>query len=131
MADTNIVILIGRLTRDSELKYTTSGTAIATFSVATSEYQGTDKEMYTNYIDCTMFGKRAESLNQYLTKGTQLSVVGLLHQDRWEKDGTKRSKLSIKVSDVQLLGSKGGQTKQVESSGPETTSDVFEDDIPF
>lgn len=130
MTDINQVILVGRLTRDSELKYSGAGTAVANFSVASSSYAGKDKENYTSYIDCVMFGKRAEAVNQYLVKGTQVVVNGSLKQSRWDSEGGKRSKVSITVSDIQMVGGKGKQEAKPQQEldvSPQTS----DESIPF
>ena len=121
MNDINNVFIIGRLTRDAELKYTNSGTAVCKFSIANSAYQGQGKENYTNYFDCILWGNQGESVNQYLTKGKQIAIAGELRQNRWETEGQKRSKIEINVRTVQLIGGrKENQDKQ---------PDNFEDDL--
>ncbi len=109
MEDVNYVILIGRLTRDAELKYTNSGLAVSSFSLAVNRRKrsGDNWEDEVSFFDLALFGKRAESLNQYLTKGQQVAVEGTLAQDRWEQDGQKRSKVKILANNIQLLGSRG------------------------
>ena len=108
MKDLNVVILLGRLTRDAEVQYTSTGMAIAKFAVAVnrSVKDGDTWKDEASFFDCTMFGKRAEVVAQYLTKGKQIGVSGSLKQDRWEKDGQNRSKVVVIVDDVQLLGGK-------------------------
>ena len=105
-SDINRVIIVGRLTRDAELKYTSGGMAIADISLACnrSRKQGDQWVEEANFFDVSLFGRRAESLVQYLGKGTQIAVEGQLRQDRWEQDGMKRSKVSIVATDIQLLG---------------------------
>lgn len=107
--DINHVVLVGRLTRDSELKYTNTGTAIAKFSIAVNRRkrsgdQWTDE---VSYFDIVLWGKTAESLNQYLLKGKQIGVSGELRQNRWEQDGQNRSKVEVVANNVQLLGGAG------------------------
>jgi len=109
--DVNTVVLVGRLTRDSELKYTASGTALCNFSVAVNrrvrkQEQWTDE---ASFFDLTLWDKQAEGLSKYLVKGTQVAVQGELRQDRWEKDGQKQSKIQIFVNTIQLLGSGRGE----------------------
>ena len=125
----NRVITVGNLVRDAELKYTNSGMAICNFSIAVSEYQGKDKDNWTNYFDCVLFAKRAEALNQYLVKGQKVVVEGNMHQDRWESENGNRSKIQIKVSDLELVGGKKSESKHETpvSNKPED----FESDIPF
>lgn len=106
MADLNVVALTGRLTRDSELKYTNSGLAICAFSVAVNRRrkQGDEWIEEASFFDVTLFGRRGEAVQRYLTKGTLVAVQGELKQDRWEQDGNRRSKVQIIANDVQLLG---------------------------
>lgn len=132
MKDINQVTLVGRLTRDAELKYTTGGTAIAKFSIANnySKKVGDQWQELVNYFDCTVFGKTAEALNQYLVKGKQVAIAGELQQNRWQQDGQNRSKVEIRVHTLQLLGGKSGG-----SDAPVRQDSIdegpFEDDIPF
>lgn len=131
MTDTNTITVIGRLTRDAELSYTSGGMAIVKMSIANnySKKHGDQWSTEVNYFDITIFGKRAESLNQYLTKGTQISVTGYLRQDRWEQeDGSKRSKVYILANDIQLLGSKHDQPEKPALNPGKVGPN---DDIPF
>jgi single-strand DNA-binding protein len=106
MADVNHVILIGRLTRDAELKYTSGGMAVCKFAIAVNKRrkQGEQWVDEANFFDIVLWGKSGESLNQYLVKGKQVAVEGELHQNRWEQDGQQRSKIDINANNVQLLG---------------------------
>ena len=117
MADLNVVALTGRLTRDSELKYTNGGMAICAFSVAVNRRrkQGDEWIDEANFFDVTLFGRRGEAIQRYLTKGTQVAVQGELKQDRWEQDGNRRSKIQIIANDITLLG--GGARSDGGSSG--------------
>ncbi|MBQ2551860.1 MAG: single-stranded DNA-binding protein [Treponema sp.] len=106
--DLNSVVLIGRLTRDAELTYLQSGSAVANISVAVNRNKKEGEQWVgeVNYFDVALFGKQAENLKQYLLKGKQIAVQGSLKQDRWEKDGQKFSKIRIIASNVELLGGK-------------------------
>jgi single-strand DNA-binding protein len=106
--DINKVMLVGRLTRDAELSYTNSGYALCKFSLAVNRRrkQGDQWIDEANFFDLNIWGKRGESLNTYLTKGTQVAVEGQLKQERWEQDGAKRSKVTIEAVNIQLLGSR-------------------------
>ena len=109
MADINRVIEIGRLTRDAEVTYTPGGTAIAKMSIAVNRsVKGQDGRWMdeANYFDVQLFGKQAEGLKPYLTKGKQIGVDGYLKQERWEKDGQKFSRVVINANDIELLGGK-------------------------
>ncbi|MBU0934684.1 MAG: single-stranded DNA-binding protein [Spirochaetes bacterium] len=109
MADMSIAILVGRLTRDAELKYTNSGQAICHFSLATSTRRKKADQWVdeASFWDVDLWGKQGETLNQYLTKGKLVGVEGSMRQDRWEQDGQPRMKVVINANSVQLLG--GGQ----------------------
>jgi single-strand DNA-binding protein len=156
-SDINKVFLVGRLTRDAELKYTNTGTAVSKFSLAVNRNKrsGDQWSEEANFFDLTLWGKQAEAVNQYLTKGKQVAIEGELRQNRWEQDGQKRSKVEINVNHLQLLGgggasnnsgnSGGGGSSYQKSSVPgnsKTTGQSFqhrndappqefEDDIPF
>ena len=113
MTDLNHVVVIGRLTRDlgtdeRSFGYLPSGNARANISIAVnrSKKQGEQWVDEVSYFDITIFGKTAENLKPYLTKGKQICVEGHLKQDRWEKDGQKQSRISIIADNVQLLGGK-------------------------
>ena len=106
MADLNHVVLIGRLTRDAELKYTPGGQAVCKFSIAVNRRRknGDQWEDEANFFDIVVWGKQGESLNQYLVKGKMVGVDGELRQDRWQQDGQNRSKVEIVANYLQLLG---------------------------
>ena len=141
--DFNNAILIGRITRDSELKYTPSGTAVTKFSLAVNRKrkQGDEYVEEVSFFDITAWAKLAENLSQYLTKGKQVGVCGELRQDRWEdKDGNKRSKVGVTATAIQLLGGDKRQEaapRQEPKPAPPEKSVVFDsldfadDDIPF
>jgi len=126
MSDMNTVTLVGRLTREAELKYSNSGFPIAQLSLAQNQRRkrGEQWEDEAHFFDCKLLGKRAESLQKYLQKGKQIAVTGQLQQERWEKDGQKRSKVVVLISDIQLLGGKDSGQQKPGGGG-------FDDDIPF
>jgi single-strand DNA-binding protein len=109
MTDLNHVILIGRLTRDAELRYTASGQAVCKFSIAVNRRRknGDQWEDEANFFDIVLWGRQGESLNQYLVKGKMIGVEGELRQDRWQQDGQNRSKVEIVANNIQLLGGSG------------------------
>lgn len=152
MSDLAVAVIVGRLTRDAELKYTNSGQAVCHFSVATSSRRkkGDQWVEESSFWDVDFWGKGGESINQYLTKGKLVAVEGSMRQDRWEQDGQTRSKTLITANTVQLLGSSGGQggsydrsqgRSQGDATAPNRSSqaqegssaprDEFMDDIPF
>ena len=118
--DVNHVILIGRLTRDSELKYTSGGMAVCKFDIAVNKRrkQGEQWVDEANFFSIVLWGRSGESLNQYLVKGKQVAVEGELHQNRWEQDGQSRSKIEIMANNVQLLGGGQGDTQGSAQGGP-------------
>ncbi len=107
--DINSVTIVGRLTRDAELKYTNGGSAVTKFSLAVnrSKKDGDQWVEEASFFDVSLWGRRGESLNQYLQRGTRIAVTGELRQDRWEQDGQSRSRVFIHANNIQLLGSNG------------------------
>lgn len=137
-SDINVTVFSGRLTRDAELKYSDTGTAVCSFSVASnySRKQGDQWIEEVSYFDCVMFARRAEALHKYLTKGQQVVIDAEARQDRWEKDGQKRSKIKFYVQDIKLVGSKSDSGRAPDGTQPGdmgyTGSGAdFEDDVPF
>lgn len=113
MTDMNNISIIGRLTRDAEVTYTPGGMAIANLSIALnrSEKKGTEWVETADYFDVKVFGNQAKNLGPYLLKGKQIGIEGYLRQERWEKDGQKKSRVVINANNIQLLGGKdGGQS---------------------
>ncbi len=145
MGSLNKVLLLGRLTRDPELRYTPSGTAVADFGLAVSRAyktaEGEKKESVT-FVDITVWAKKAEICAEYLSKGRQVIVEGRLELDSWEtQDGQKRSKLKVVAEDVQFIGSAPGGARgekkgaEAGASAPaepaEKAAEAGSDDIPF
>ena len=139
--DINHVTIVGRLTRDAEL-VNVGQTVKADLSIAVNRSRKQADGSWTeetSFFDFTLWGKTAEGLKPYLTKGKQIAVEGHLKQDRWEKDGQKFSKVSIVAENVQLLGGRsdgGGSGYSEAASAPvgEQSSqggDGDPDDIPF
>ncbi|MDR1930674.1 MAG: single-stranded DNA-binding protein [Treponema sp.] len=140
MVDLNHVVLIGRLTRDAELKYTANGQAVCKFSIAVNRRKKSGDQWLDepNFFDIVLWGRQGESLNQYLVKGKLVGVDGELRQDRWEQDGQNRSKVEIVANNLQLLGGNPGQgggsytgSSAPRQDAPPTADDGFTDDIPF
>ena len=100
----NTVSLIGRLGADPQLRYTQNGTAVATCSIAVPRRRNREE---TDWFDLTFWGKTAELAANHLTKGRQVGISGRLRQERWEKDGEKRSKVVVIVDSVTFIGNKG------------------------
>ena len=142
MADINHVVLVGRLTRDAELKYTSGGSAVSRLGLAINRRRkvGDQWEDEPNFFDVVIWGRVAESLNPYLVKGKQIGVQGELRQNRWEQDGQKRSRVEVHAINVQLLGGRGDGGGGGGGGAPRSSADTgesgsyqddFEDDIPF
>ena len=113
MASFNKVLLMGNLTRDPQLKYLPSQTAVAEFGLACNRKfrtaNGEDREEVT-FVDVTAFGKQAEVINQYMTKGKPIFIEGRLKYDQWEdkNGGGKRSKLTVVIENFQFIGGRDG-----------------------
>ncbi len=121
MANVNKVLLLGRLTRDPELRYTPSGTAVCDLGIAVGrKWKGQDgswKEE-TCFVDCTVWQKQAEYCAEYLKKGREVFVEGRLTLDQWQSpEGKKRSKLKVVAQSVQFLGGRSGGTGAGAASG--------------
>ncbi len=132
MADINVVILVGRLTRDPELRYTPAGTAVAALGLAVNNRRKVGDEWKDEpcFVDVKVFGRQGELCSEYLAKGRQVGVEGRLSYSRWEKDGQTRSKLEVTASNVQFLGpGKGGGGG--EAPGREAAGGDFGDEVPF
>lgn len=128
MANFNKILLIGNLTRDPELKYTPSNTAVVNFGLAVNrkwkDQDGTEKQE-TCFVECVAFTNAANAINKYVHKGDPIFVEGRLHLDSWlSDDGTKRSKLKVIIQSVQFLG----RNKQEKVQQPAEDTDQ---DIPF
>ena len=147
----NRVVISGNLTRDPELRETAGGMAILAFGVAVNDRrrnpQTGDWEDYANYIDCVMFGNRANSLANILTKGMKVAIEGKLRWSQWERDGQKRSKIEVIVDSIDFMSSRnasprndGGSYAPARTSSQnsgysapaiDTSSSVYDEDIPF
>lgn len=108
----NRVNISGNLTRDPELRATASGTQVLSFGVAVNDRrrnpQTGEWEDYPNFVDCTMFGTRAEAVSRYLSKGSKVAIEGKLRYSSWERDGQRRSKLEVIVDEIEFM-SRGQQ----------------------
>ena len=123
----NRVIITGNLTRDPELRSTASGMPVLGFGVAVNDrrrnQQTGEWEDYPNFIDCTMFGARAESVSRFLSKGSKVAIEGKLRWSQWERDGQKRSKIEVIVDEIEFLSrndsSRGGAPMKISRSNHE------------
>jgi single-strand DNA-binding protein len=132
MANFNKVILVGNLTRDPEMRYTSGGSAVATLGLAVNHRYGTgdDKKEETLFVDVVVFGKQAENVEQYLKKGRSVLVEGRLSYRTWEgKDGQKKSKHEVVANIVQFLSPRGAA--EGPSSGQDEAPPPDDDNIPF
>ena len=140
MSNFNKILLMGNLTRDPQLSYLPSQTAVVEFGLAVNRKwtsrEGEKKED-TCFVDCRAFGRTAENLNKYMSKGRPLFVEGRLTFDSWTaQDGTKRSKHRVTVENFQFIGGASGQgarqtdQKNAEAAG-QAEQNVNSDDIPF
>lgn len=154
----NRVNISGNLTRDPELRATAGGTQVLSFGVAVNDRrrnpQDGEWEDYPNFVDCTMFGTRAEAVSRYLSKGSKVAIEGKLRYSSWERDGQRRSKLEVIVDEIEFLsrgqqgGGQGGYGQPAYGQGgydatpmpapaPQAPApvppagDVFDEDIPF
>jgi single-strand DNA-binding protein len=136
----NKVLISGNLTRDPELRATASGMPVLGLGVAVNDRrknQSTGEwEDYPNFIDCTMFGSRAESVSHFLSKGSKVAIEGKLRWSQWERDGQKRSKIEVIIDEIEFLSSRGSTVSAAPGGGgvdippaPEVT--VYDEDIPF
>jgi single-strand DNA-binding protein len=126
----NVITVAGTLGKDAEVKYLPNGDAIANFSVADS--QGREKP--TIWWNCGLYGKRAESLSQYLLKGQAVTVTGSVSEREWtDKEGNKRKSMDVRVSDVALQGGRKNEEPQQErrqAPAPQQVS-IDDDELPF
>lgn len=152
----NRVNISGNLTRDPELRMTSGGTQVLSFGVAVNDRrrnpQSGEWEDYPNFVDCTMFGARAEAVSRYLSKGSKVAIEGKLRYSSWERDGQRRSKLEVIVDEIEFMsrGSQQGdggysnalqaprggyaQQPQARPQAPvqaPPTADIYDEDIPF
>ena len=131
MASFNKVLLMGNLTRDPELRYTSGGTAVTSFGLAVNRKfkQGEEWKEEVCFVDITVWAKQGENCAEYLNKGSQAFIEGRLNYQTWEdkQSGQQRSKLEVVANNVQFL-TKQGDKKDM-GSGPSSVPD--DDDVPF
>ena len=144
----NRVNISGNLTRDSELRATAGGVQVLRFGVAVNDRRRNPEsgewEDYPNFVECVMFGARAEAVGRYLLKGTKVAIEGKLRYSSWEKDGQRRSKLEVSVDEVEFMSraqqaDAGGYApapapQQAPAPAPAPVPpvvDVYDEDIPF
>lgn len=122
----NKVMITGNLTRSPELRSTQGGTAVLTFGVAVNDRrknpQTGDWEDYPNYVDCALFGKRADAVSKFIDKGSKVAIEGSLRYSSWEKDGHKRSKLEVIVDEIEFMSRQGQGEAQNQPQQTQTTN---------
>lgn len=140
----NKVIISGRLTREPELRSTAGGLQVLCFGVAVNDrrknQQSGEWEDYVNFIDCTMFGARAERVSRFLDKGSKVSIEGKLRWSQWEtEEGQKRSKIEVIVDELEFMSSRGGYgasrggsgEANHQAPGADASSSIYDEDLPF
>ncbi len=132
MKEINNVTIIGRLTKDPDMKYATNQTAVLKFSIANNSKE------HTNFFNCVMFGKYAESMQQYLRKGTKIGIQGNIKQDSWkDNEGRMRTNVSIICDNINLLDGKKSNQNNQQSQQQQQEDDFPEfnendtNDVPF
>lgn len=131
----NRVTIMGNLTRDAELRKKGDATSVLTFGLAINEKKkDSETGEYVDapvFVDCALFGARAEALAPYLTKGKKVSVDGRLRYHSWMKNDEKRHALSVLVTDIEFADSKGAGKDTVSAQGQSTEPETYDADIPF
>ena len=139
----NKAFISGNLTRDPDLRSTANGTAVLQISVAVNDrrknQQTGEWEDYPNYVECIMFGNRADSVSRILFKGTKVSIEGKLRWSQWEKNGEKRNKLEVVIEEIEVMApKKQGESVKAEIIEPQATINfngqkvaLYEDEVPF
>lgn len=140
----NRVSITGNLTRDPELRVSAGGTQVLSFGVAVNDRrrnpQTGEWEDYPNFVDCTMFGTRAEAVSRFLAKGNKVAIEGKLRYSSWEKDGQRRSKLEVIVDEIEFMSQRQGaaapaavpvSTPAPAPAAVPPTVDLYDEDIPF
>lgn len=135
MASWNSCTFIGNVARDPEVRFLPGGEAVASFTVAVNETwkdRSGNKNERVEWVRCEAWGKLADVVKDYVTKGKPVAVEGSLKTDEWEKDGQKKTAVKIRVNKLQLLGPKGSRD-ETQPSGGEEARFVQDDEeaIPF
>ena len=128
----NRVNISGNLTRDPELRQTQGGMAILSLGVAVNDrrknQQTGEWEDVPNFVDCVVFGTRAEKLAQFLAKGSKVAIEGKLRWSQWERDGARRSKLEVVVDEIEFMSRGGSQQQRQQQTA---SADLYDESIPF
>lgn len=126
----NKVVISGNLTREPEMRQTAGGMSVMTVGIAVNDrrknQQTGEWEDYPNFIDCTMFGNRAEGVSRFLGKGSKVCIEGKLRWSQWDgKDGHKRSKVDVIIDEIEFMSRAEAHATQAEQT------DAYDDDIHF
>ena len=131
----NRVFVSGNITREPELRSTSGGVQVLSFGLAVNEDKLNratgEYESHPNYIDCTMFGKYAEAMSRYLSKGTRVAIEGKLRYSSWESNGQKRSKLDVVVSEVIPMQQRADGGNRADRAPQGAQPPLYDEDIPF
>lgn len=130
MANTNVVVLTGRCVKSAELKYTTGGMAICTFSIAVNERvhkkNSDEYENRPNFFDVTCYGNYGKAMQTFLTKGREVTVAGKLHQDRWESEGKSYSRITIIAQNLEPQREPKGNSGNYSNAADNIPPDAYE-----
>ena len=130
----NRVVISGNLTRDPELRTTQQGTQVLSMGVAVNDKHKNastgEWEDYANFVDCTLFGNRAEAVSKFLSKGSKVMIDGRLRWSQWERDGQKRSKLEVIVQDIDCPNV-AKKDSSSDGSAIDEEAGLYDEDIPF
>lgn len=124
----NSVSITGNLVRDPEARVTQKGSTVLSFTIAVNDRRKNQQtgnwEDYPNYIDCVMFGARAEGVSKFLAKGMKVAVSGKLNQSRWEKDGQRRSRIEVVVDELDAMSRSNNNSQAGAPVTQSTQSDL-------
>ena len=126
----NSIILMGRLTRDPELRKSSNDTSITNFTLAIDRKYKRDGEPSADFFNCTAFGKTAEFVEKYLKKGTKILIEGHLQNDTYEKDGQKKTVTKILIDSCEFAESKSASQGN-DTPAPKTQEEMLQDELPF
>ncbi len=135
MVSINSVAISGNLTRDPDMRVTSSGLAIMDLGVAVNDrrknQQTGEWEDVPNFVDCVLMGRRAEALSPHLSKGMKVAIDGRLRYSSWEKDGQRRSKLEVVVDEIEFMSKRQDGQRQQQPTRQQGRQDPYDDDIQF
>lgn len=128
----NLVVLMGRLTYEPELKTTPSGVSVIRFQLAVERRYSKGEEKQADFIDCTAWRQTAEFVSRYFHKGSMIAVEGAIQTDSYtDKDGNNRKSVTVVANNVSFCGSKAESNTNTNQSMPDEFEDIDDDDLPF